>query len=180
MIAQPHFAKPPAQHAPVPPLRAGHNVRLGRNPLGVWLEGPSGGADFRHPFTVHTAGNSARVSHGLVLGNIVIEPWIGSKPASAPGVKLKLSPERVNERGETWVCVEVTPREDGTLDAEQKEATVEIVQRDHPIVTVGATGRAPLAMLVYRDGRAALHQVAMFHFRYETAVSAGQRKHFFF
>lgn len=182
MIA-PVSPAPPAQ-PPVPPLIPGSHVLMGRNALGTWIEGPRGGADFSHRWTVHVSGDGARVGFGLVMANVAVEPRIGRVPVSGtdkqPQPVLKLNPALKNDKGESWVCVEVTPNADGALDAGQEESQVVVVQRDHPIAMVGETGRAPLALLFYGAGdRPQVHQVAMFHFRYETAVVAGRRRHFF-
>ena len=155
---------------------------MGRNPLGMWMEGPSGGADFRHPFSVQAGGSGARVGKGLVIGNVSVEPVIGKAPiggdARSPQPVLKLKTDLVNERNESWVCVEVTPDDDGKLDG--KKAKVEVVQRDHPIALTGKTGRAPLAMLLRKNDVWQVYQIAMFHFRYETNQPAkGPRTHFF-
>jgi hypothetical protein len=182
MIVRPELQ--PAVLAPAPELRPGANVRMGRNPLGTWMEGPGGAGDFRHPFTV-TASAVARVSKGLILADIAVEPLIGSVPiggdAKRPQPTLKLSSSASNRLGESWICVEVTPDEEGKLDPEGKRSKVEVVQRESPFVTLGATGRAPLALLVYKDERPQVFQIAMFHLRYETSLNreTGERKHFF-
>lgn len=165
-------------------MRAGASVRIGSNALGIWVEGPSGGADFSHPFTVLYGGGVARVSKGLILGDVAVEPRIGDVPISGdderPAPTLAIDPALVNERGESWVCVEVTPDAEGKLSG--KTAKIEVVQRDHPIVTLGGTGRAPLAMLIFRAGSesARVLQIAMFHFRYATSQPATSRRAHFF
>lgn len=173
---------------PVPPLRAGGGMLLGRNRLGVWLEAPhGGGGDFRHPWLVTATGAVARVRSGLVLANVSVEPVIGGVPLSGtdrqPPPKLKLDAEKTNEAGESWVCVEVTPDAEGKLDAEGETSMVEVVQRDVPVVSTGDTGRTPLALLVYRESRLVqVWQVAYFNFRYETSKGTeegARRRHFF-
>lgn len=179
---QPRPVVPPT----MPALRPGANVRMGRNPLGVWMEGPSGGGDFRHPYLVTASASGARVGKGLILGNIAVEPRIGrvliGGDENNPQPVLKLNPALVNERGESWVCVEVTPDADGKLDEKGETSTVEVAQRDFPFVTEGETGRAPLALLVYNEDRPRVFQIAMFHYRYQTSLGTGEgarRKHFF-
>lgn len=179
MIARPA----PSQEKPpnTPPMRAGANVLMGRNPLGMWMDGPSGKADFSHPFTVQAGGAGARVGKGLVIGNVSVEPVIGKAPIGGDGKTppvLKLNASLVNDRGESWVCVEVTPDDDGKLDG--KKAKIEVVQRDHPIALTGKTGRTPLAMLLRKNDSWRVFQIAMFHLRYETSLPAkGPRTHFF-
>jgi hypothetical protein len=182
----PRVENQPAALPPTPPLRVGVNVQMGQNPLGMWVQGPSGGGDFRHPFPVTVSGSSARVGHGLIIANVSVEPLIGRVPVSGdarrPQPRLKLSREMVNSRGESWVCVEVTPDADGNLDEEGEASTVEVVQRESPLVTEGTTGRAPLALLVLRKELWQVHQIAMFHYRYETSLPTAEgarRKHFF-
>jgi hypothetical protein len=99
---------------------------------------------------------------------------------------LKLDASLVNERGESFICLEVTPDAEGKVseaDGSLRDgASVVVVQSDVPMLTVGEKGRTPLAMLVYREGatRPEVHQIAFFHFRYESAQPAsGQRRHFF-
>lgn len=165
------------------PLRPGSGLHLGRNPLGTWMSAAGGGGNFSHPFTVMGSGEAVMVSRGLILdAGSAVEPRIGDIPLggdkqhAAP--TLQLDPARRNEQGESWVCVEVTPTEEGKLDAEK----VVVVQRAAPFIMAGETGRAPLALLLYEDDRAfpQIWQIAMFHYRYETVQPAeGKRRHFF-
>jgi len=181
----PRQTPPPTKPEPVPPMRVSAGMRMGSNPLGFWMEGPAGGgADFRHPWTVYAGGAGARVSSGLILAEIAVEPVIGTVSIGGddqhPQPVLKLDASLANDLGESWVCVEVTPDADGKLDPEGKKSKVEVVHRDHPIVAAGKTGCTPLAILVWKKGRPQVFQIAMFHFRYETSVpSTGPRKHFF-
>ncbi len=182
MIARP-LPSPPTP-APSAPLRAGANVRIGRNALGFWMQGPGGGEGFSHPFTVTLSGSGARVSRGLILANIAVEPLIGKTPVSGgagkPQPVLQLDSSLVNANGESWVCVQVKPDEEGKLDVDNKKSRVEVMQAAHPISAGGDSGRAPLAMVVYKGGRPQVFQIAMFHLRYETATQTnGPRKHFF-
>jgi len=183
MIArQPAEETNPFSH---PPLRPGSNVRMGSNPLGFWIENPGGGgSDFRHPFLVTVGSGVARVSSGLLIANVSVQPLIGKVQiggdARNPQPTLRINPSLVNPRSESWVCVEVTPDADGKLDEDLKKSKVEVVQRSHPTVLEGETGRAPLALLFFREGQARVFQIAMFHLRYETAkTGSGKRKHFF-
>lgn len=185
----------PKQTAPVAPpdlpMRPGTGLLLGRNPLGTWFSTMGGSGDFSHPFTVTVSGQYAFVSLGYVIADVAAEPKIGRVPISgtdnAPPPKLKLDPTRTNALGESWICVEVTPNKSGKLAAAEdagEAAKVEIVQCDAPFVMAGETGRAPLALLRYdpKDKTAPpeLHQIAFFHFRYETTQPAeGKRRHFF-
>lgn len=175
------IARPPAeeiQPGSQPQLRPGANVMMGSNPLGSWIEGPGGGgADFRHPYLVTVGGGEARVGAGLIIANISVQ--IGGDEKH-PQPALNIDSSLVNARSESWVCVEVTPDIDGKLDEEHKKSKVVVVQRAHPVVVEGETGRAPLALLFFREGEAQVFQVAMFHLRYETSKAAdGRRRHFF-
>jgi hypothetical protein len=158
------------------------------NPLGMCLNGSSGGADYSHPFPVYVSAGRARVGRGLILCETAVEPLIGTVPIGgdkkSPTPSLKLDPALVNERKESWVCVEVTPDQNGKVtDPEGKLLTgakVEVVQRSGPYVTTGRTGRAPLALISFVGKAPQAYQIAMFHFRYETAQSPnGQRRHYF-
>lgn len=182
MIARPKPPEPPPVAAP--PLRPGANVLVGRNPLGMWVDGPRAGAGFSHPFTVALAGGAVRVSRGLILADLSFEPVIGKVPvggdAKHPQPVLKLDDSLVDGLNQTWVCVEVTPDADGKLDAKAKKPQVVVVQRKHPIAMTGPTGRVPLALVHYKNGRPQVFQIAMFHFRYVTSQPAnGPRQHFF-
>jgi hypothetical protein len=182
MIARP--TPLPLKAETQPPLRAGANVRMGRNSLGVWMSGRSSGGIFSHPFTVNVAGNNARVSKGIVLGDISVEPLIGKVPVSGDAKHaqpvLRLDASLVDEIGQSWVCVEVTPDADGKLDPDGKKSKVVAVQRAWPMVMEGETGRAPLALLVLKGNRWEVHQVAMFNLRYITSkAEGGKRRHFF-
>ena len=182
MIARPPATTPKPEAAP--PLRPGANVLMGRNPLGFWVQGPAGSADFSHPFTVQASGTGARVGKGLVIANISAEPVIGTVPISGddkhPQPLLTLDASLVDELGQSWVCVEVTPNKDGKLDAKPDKPQVVVVQSRYPVTLTSMKGRAPLALLFRKKGRWQVYQIAMFHLRYETTLStAGERKHFF-
>ncbi|MEO8204872.1 MAG: hypothetical protein ABI615_01735 [Chthoniobacterales bacterium] len=180
----------PASSNP-PPLRPGNNVRMGHNALGIWIEGPSSGAaDFRHPWLVSAGAKAARIGRGLILTDegAAVEPLIGATPMTGsadgklPSPSLKIDSSIVNASGESWICVEVTPDIIGHLDPDGKKSKVEIVQRRTPSVMKGLTGRAPLALLVWRKGQTSptVVQIAMFFFRYKTSLAAsGVRSHFF-
>jgi hypothetical protein len=161
---------------------------MGRNPLGTWVEGLGNGSDFRHPFQVTAGSADARVSPGLILAETGIVPVIGEVPLGGDKQRrapvLKLDASLVNERKESWVCVEVTPDDEGKVATEGGKlvdgAKVEVVQRAAPFVTAGTTGRAPLAMLLYGRRVPQVFQIAMFHLRYETSQpTEGRRRHWF-
>ena len=165
-------------------MRPGSNVLMGRNPLGTWVQGPGGGADFSHPFTVFPSSAGARVSRGLVIANIAVEPVIGKVPIGGDDKNtqpvLNLDDSLVDDLGQSWVCVLVIPNADGKLDAKPDKPQVTVVQRAFPIALTGKGGLVPLALLLRRNGHCQVFQIAMFHFRYETSQPAsGPRKHFF-
>lgn len=182
MIAPPKPA--PVASASAPALRPGANLRMGSNSLGTWFTAAGGGGDFSHPFTVLVAGNKCRVSPGLVIGDVGVEPKIGGVPLSGgekkPKPVLELDGSLTNAQGESWVCVEVEEKEEGgNLKPESLRAVV--VQRDAPVLMGGKTGRAPLAMLRYKSSksRPEVFQIAFFHLRYEAGGTAEKRRHFF-
>lgn len=182
MIARPQVQSPKAEQAA--PMRPGANVLMGRNPLGMWVEGPRSGADFSHPFTVVLASDGVRVSKGLLLANIAVEPVIGKVPVGGDDKNaqptLKLDASLTDEAGQSWICVEVSPDKDGKLDAKAKKPQVVVVQREHPIALTGETGRAPLALLLRKKDRWQVTPIAMFHLSYVTSQPAkGPRQHFF-
>ena len=182
------IARPPTQHQhpeqEAPMLRPGANVLMGRNPLGFWVEGPAGSSDFSHPFTVLVSGDYTRVSKGLVIADIAVEPCIGSVPISGddknPQPTLKLDASLVDDLNQSWVCVEVTPNDKGKLDAKPKKPQVVVVQRAWPNAATGAAGRVALAQLFRKNDRWQVWPIAFFHYRYTTSQPAkGQRQHFF-
>ena len=182
MIARP--PTPDAKPATTPPLRPGANVLLGRNPLGVWVQGPSGGSGFSHPFTVMASGSGVRVSKGLVIANITAEPCIDKVPISGNTTTrqpvLNLDDSAVDDLNQSWVCVEVTPNADGKLDATPIKPQVVVVQRKYPLTLTGKFGRMPLALLLRKNNTWQVYQIAYFNFRYEAVNPAsGPRKHFF-
>lgn len=163
------------------PLRPGGGLRIGRNALGMWMEAPGGTADFRHPWLATVGGGRARIAVGYIIGEIAVEPVIGQVPIGGderrPAPSLRLDEGVVNAAGESWICAEVTPDAEGKLG---ETAVVEIVQRDHPMLTQGKTGRAPLALLVRRGETWQVFQIAHFHLRYVTSLpKSGARNHFF-
>ncbi len=153
--------------------------------MGFWMQGNMGGGDFSHPFPVFAGGGVARVGKGLILADMSVEPVIGRVPIGGDENNaqptLKIDATKSNDKGESWVCVEVTPTPEGTLkESESGTSKVEVVQRDSPVLTLGDIGRWPLALLVFREQAVQVFQVTMFHLHYETSLAEGQRrKHFF-
>ena len=125
-----------------------------------------------------------RVSKGLVLANIAVEPVIGKVPIGGdtknPQPTLKLDVSLVDHLKQSWICLEVTPDNDGKLDEKMATSRVEVRQWGGPIKIDGPAGRTPLAMLLLVNNSWRVLQIAMFHFRYETVqTSNGPRRHFF-
>ena len=182
MIAHlPPLAKP-AQEAPA--IRPGANTLMGRNPLGMWIQGPTSGGDFSHPFTVFLAGDYVRVSKGLIIANIAVEPCIGSVPISGdannPQPTLKLDAGLVDGLNQSWVGILVVPNADGKLDAKPDKPQVTIVQRKFPNAATGKGGFVAIAQLFRKNDRWQVFPIAFFNYRYETSQPAtGQRQHFF-
>ncbi len=168
--------KPPAE----PALRPGAGLLMGKNKLGMYVDAPRGSVDFRHPWLVSLAGNAVRIGRGYVLAETAVEPRIQGVPISGDTAKaapvLELDAELINDLKESWVCLEVTPDEEGKLG---EESSVVCVQRSTPFVTVGETGRTPLAALIREGTRWAVWQIAHFHFRYTTSTTDAGRRHFF-
>ena len=182
MIARP--TAQPQKPEPAPLLRPGANVLMGRNPLGFWVEGPAGSADFSHPFTVFVSGDTARVSKGLVIADIAVEPCISSVPISGddknPQPTLKLDASLVDDLNQSWVGVLVIPNADGKLDAKPSKPQVTVVQRAFPNAATGKGGFVALAQLFRKNDRWQVFQIAFFHFLYITSQPAkGPRQHYF-
>lgn len=171
-----------------PPLRPGANLRLGRNRLGAWFDGPGSTGDWRHPWLVTVSGKSVRVAPGLLLAETAVEPRInGAVLSGGPGGQvpvLTLDDGAINLSDESYVCLEVTPTAEGKLtdqDGTLLDAVrIEVVERPSPYLHSGDVGRTPLAMIFHGAGTPRVTQVAMFHLRYETNQAEGQqRRHYF-
>jgi len=168
-------------------LIQGGGVRLAYGAEGTAISAEDGGASFSHPFTVSVSGNGVTVSKGLV-GNI--EPVINGAPVSGDANSGQGQPTLAISAGQmdaatlqSWVCVEVRPKGDGTLDP---NAPPTITHGAMPTSTDPTVGRCPLALLLWASNGAAgpsqVYQVTYFNLRYErTNPGAGQgvAQHFF-
>lgn len=164
---------------PPPPLRPmpGVGTRLTFSALGYsYSAGAGAGGRYLHPFKPALGGREVSLARGLVD---VFEPVIGTEPIST-GARLKLDPKVANERGESWVCVEVTPNADGLLD---ETSRVEIVHTATVRSFDPAIGREALALILWRSGRPWLaHAVVMFNLKYERVLpppGGGPVRHLF-
>ena len=182
------IARPPSQtqqpKPAQPSLRPGANVLMGRNPLGFWIEGPAGSSDFSHPFTVFVSGDYARVSKGLIIADIAVEPCIGGVPISGDDTHsqplLKLDASLVDALNQSWVCVLVIPNAAGKLEAKPAKPQVTVVQRAFPMSATGKGGLVALAQLFRKNDRWQVFPIAFYHYRYLTSQPAkGPRQHFF-
>lgn len=133
-------------------------------------------ARFPHPWKPSFFGGAIKLSRGLVEG---FEPKIGGVPMSQPQAVLKLDPALVNDRGESWCCVEVEADATGTLT---EESRIEIVQAAAPRSFEDKAGRHPLVLLLWKEDRvAAVHEVAFFNLQYTRVQPAiGAARHLFF
>lgn len=149
--------------------------------MGFVVSGDPGTGGFNHPFSVALIGGEVTVTKGLVEG---MEPAINKVPISGDAKhsqpRLKLNPSDVNEKGESWVCVEVTPYEDGKLDA---KSLIEVVHRRTPFRADEKVGRHPLALILWdAEKPRSVFAVTYFNLRYYRTTPApggGARRHFF-
>jgi hypothetical protein len=200
---------PPSRpHEPPPTLAAprpqpGTNSLLASTPFGFVISGaPSGGASFAHPWMPSLVGkDGVRLAKGVVMSDGLaagFEPVIteGGKeiPISGDAVKklpqptLRLASSVATEQLESWVCLEVTPAEDGKL-ADAKGAPlagvkIEVVHRNAPTLTGKPTGRHPLALIVWSaSGPARIWPITFFNLRYHRTSPApghGLAQHLFY
>lgn len=201
MIPPPRPPEPPAA-APAPRPMPGVNSLLASTPFGFVISGsPSGGASFAHPWKPSLVGkDGVRLAKGVVIAESGggFEPVItaGGKavPISGDAAKKLASPTLRLDRAvataalESWVCLEVTPAKDGTL-ADTKGAMaagvkIEVVHRNAPVLTGKATGRLPLALIVWgTNGPSLILPIQQFNVRYHRTTPApgkGAAQHIFF
>jgi hypothetical protein len=150
----------------------------------MWIQGPTSGGDFSHPFTPSLVGDRIRISKGLIIGNIAVEPCIGTVPVSGdannPQPTLKLDAGLVDDLGQSWVGILVLPNVDGKLDAKPDKPQVTIVQRKFPNAATGKGGFIAIAQLFRKNDRWQVFPIAFFNYRYTTSQPAkGARQHFF-
>lgn len=172
--------------------RPGANALLSQTPYGYVISGKPQSGRFAHPFKSSLQGGKVgfvRVAKGLVD---IFEPVIrvdGKKvPLSGDATHLtpvlKLTPldgeARSDGSVETWVCVEVTPDEDGAVS---KESLIEVVHRDSPKSNDPDVGRHPLALILWaKKEPRKLFQITYFNLRYyrtNPPEGAGIPHHFF-
>lgn len=197
---------PPRPHDPpgaVPSARPqpGVNSLLASTPFGFVISGAqTGGASFAHPWKPSLVGrDGVRLAKGVVLSDGLsagYEPTIteGGKtvPISGDAVKkipqptLRLDPAVATAQRESWICLEVTPARDGTLadksGALAQGVKIEVVHRNAPTLTGKATGRHPLAIIVWSAaGPSRIWPITFFHLRYRrTAPGQGAAQHLFY
>jgi hypothetical protein len=117
----------------------------------------------------------------------VFIPLIGEKPMVDPetGVQAPLPIDRsaVNDKGESWVMLEVTPNADGVLDPKSKIA---LIHTGDPSPQHKLTlGRQPITMLIWPKGSPTPSKsiaIVRFHLRYQRVLpppGGGAVKHFF-
>jgi hypothetical protein len=197
---------PPPDDAPkrTPSSRPqpGVNSRLASTPFGFVISGsPSGGSSFAHPWRPALVGkDGVRLAKGVVIGDVAegYEPTITeggrATPISGDPAKrlgpptLRLDRAVATKALESWVCLEVTPTKEGKLaDATGARAdgvTIEVVHRNAPTLFGQATGRHPLALIVWStSGPARIYPVTFFNLRYHRTTPApgkGSAQHLFY
>lgn len=201
----PPLSRPVESPAATPATRPqpGVNSLLASTPFGFVISGaPSGGASFAHPWKPSLVGrDGVRLAKGIVLADGLsagYEPVItvGGKATSVSGdaakktapPTLRLDRSVATAQLESWVCVEVTPAADGTLadktGALAKGVIIEVVHRNAPVLRGKATGRHPLALIVWSaSGPARIWPITFFNLRYHRTTPApgkGADQHLFF
>lgn len=158
-------------------LLQGTGIRLTETAMGTTISAEGGTASFAHPFTPALSGSSMTFSRGLVNG---MEPVISGAPISeGPALALEVAQMDVKTQ-QSWACVEVSPREDGTLDPRVPPV---VAHRNAPTSTDPALGRHPLALILWQAGTPSrAFEMTYFNLRYvRTNPVAGQgvAQHFF-
>lgn len=170
-------------------IRPSSGVRVGLSHFGYYVSAAPGVANFSHPFTPRLASNSISFSAGYVNSEFVpvirtdagaLVPITGDDKNGVPSLTLN-SDDIDGDTQQSWVCLEVTPNDDGSLD---KNSLIQITHRDSPTSIDEKIGRQPLALILWNNGKPlkAYPQV-WFNLRYArtTPQSAGNGlpRHFF-
>jgi hypothetical protein len=136
-----------------------------------------------HPFRPALSSGGVTLSRGLVQN---IEPKIKGVPIGGsfrtPQPVLALDSALANDAGESWVCVELSLRSDGTLP--EKNPRVEIVHSKQPESHSLILARCPLVMILWQ-GKQPLRaeEIVYFNLRYQRLVppeGAGVVRHIFY
>ena len=165
-------------------LLQGRGIQLMDTPQGTAVSAANGAGNFAHPFAAALSGSTMTFSKGLLNG---LEPVIGGTPVSGnpddgtPAPALTLDPAQMDGATlQSWACVEVSPKADGTLDPAVPPV---VVHRSTPTSTNPALGRHPLALILWQAGRPSrVFEVTYFNLRYvRTTPGAGRglAQHFF-
>ena len=175
----PQRGSKPLAAAPLP--RPGAGTRLTANELGFAYSVPPAGRSFNHPFRPTLTAAGVLLRFGLVE---FTEPRIGDVPISGAGAAapaLKLDAKTATKNGESWVCVELTLDDAGGLLAEKFP---QIVHTGAPVSRSLTLARAPLALVVWRQGKPwRAVPFAHFHLRYQRVLPPpgfGLVRHLFF
>lgn len=203
MIPPPPPPDDPRNPSPTPRPQPGVNSLLASTPFGFVISGmPSSGASFAHPWRPSLVGkDGVRLAKGIVVQDglsagyepVITEggkaaPISGDAAKKLPPPTLRLDRVVATAQLESWVCIEVTPAADGTLadktGALAKGVVIEVVHRDAPTLTGKATGRHPLALIVWSaSGPARILPITFFNLRYHRTTPApgkGAAQHLFY
>ncbi len=147
-------------------------MRLTSNALGWSYSAVNAPASFAHPFRPALGGKGVRLARGLVEFR---EPTIeGVKIGGEPGKSqpvLKLKHDVANTAGESWVCVELHPDDDGAIPAKSE---VEIIHTKETGSVEKDRALCPLVMILWSK-RQPVKAFAIVHFnlRYARVLPPG-------
>lgn len=169
--------------APMPPPRPGAGARLFQNALGYGYSAPAKAPTFDHPWRPMLSGDHISFRSGRIN---TFEPTIDRIPLRGddkhPAPQLKLDQTLVNAAGESWVCVDVYPTDQGELTQDSK---IELVQASSQSTSSHALtrGRKAICLILWTKGVpvqaiAAVHW-NMTYLRVVPAPGGGSVKHFF-
>jgi hypothetical protein len=164
-----------------PQPRPGAGTRITVNSLGTSYSANSGGATYAHRFRPSLGPKGVQLSLGLVNGRpaTIKGVPIGGGPG-VPQPTLTLDPTVANANGESWVCVEVHPDDNGELPL---DSPIEIVHTNQIRSLDPKLGRGELCMVLWKDKRPfRVVAIAMFHLRYARVLppaGGGAVRHLF-
>jgi len=135
----------------------GPGTRVVKTGMGFAVGAAStGGGSFKHPWRPFLTISGIKFDAGVVNGlTPVIATGDGSIPMSGDPAAGQTQPTLPLDASvadpatlESWACLEVTPKSNGTLD---NTCLIQIVHRNSPFSTNPLIGRQPLALIIWAN-----------------------------
>jgi hypothetical protein len=167
----------PAKATPPMP---GVGARLTANEFGFSYEVPVRSGRYAHPWKPALNGARLTLSYGIVDG---YPPKVGEVKLSPTGVQpaIALDAGVANAAGESWICLEVMPEEDGMLieTSERRLVHTKETRSLDPKL-----GRCPLVQILWRGGQPfRAFEIAYYNLRYGRVMpptGGGAVRHVFY